>query len=189
MPRFRKLFRWQIQILLIVAVGLIALRIALPSLVKWYVNKTIDEMPEYSGQIGDVDMKLWRGAYQIQDIEIFKTSGDVPVPFFASQNVEFSVQWKALFDGSLVGEIEFFDPVINFVQGPTDGTSQVGVDKPWLEVVKKLFPLDINRFEVHNGTVHYRDFYSEPKVDLKLDQQQKAIANAGSQTRSEWPGF
>jgi len=168
--KIRKLLRWQVQILLVLAVALIALRIALPSIVKWYVNKTIDEMPDYSGQIGDVDMKLWRGAYQIQDIEIFKTSGAVPVPFFAASNVEFSVQWKALFEGALVAEIEFFDPVINFVAGPTEETSQVGVDKPWLDVIKKLFPLDINRFEVHRGSIHYRDFYSTPKVDLELDR-------------------
>lgn len=166
----RKLLKWQMQVLLVILVALVGLRIALPSIVKWYVNKTIDEMPEYSGQIGDVDIKLWRGAYQIQDIDISKTSGKVPVPFFSARNVEFSVEWKALFAGALVAEIEFFDPIINIVNGPSEASSQVGVDKPWLDVIKKLFPLDINRFEVHNGEVHYRDFYSEPKVNLELDR-------------------
>jgi hypothetical protein len=76
----------------------------------------------------------------------------------------------ALFKGALVGEVDFFDPVINFVQGRSRKTAQVGVDKPWLYVIKELFPLNINRFQVHNGTVHYRDFHSRPKVDLKIDQ-------------------
>lgn len=171
----RKMSRLQVQILIVLVAFLVALRVALPEIVKWYVNKTLDEMPEYDGRIGDVDMKLWRGAYQIQDIDIIKTDGDVPVPFFSASNVEFSVQWRALFDGALVAEIKFLDPVINFVKGPTEETSQVGVDKPWLDVIKKLFPLDINRFEVSNGEVHYRDFHSSPKVDLEIDRI-KALA-------------
>jgi hypothetical protein len=130
---------------------LIGLRVALPHIVKKYVNKKLDEMPKYGGRIGDVDMHLWRGAYSIQDIEIIKTDGKVPVPFFDANRATFSREWKALFNGALVGEIDFCNPVMNFVQGPTRQTSQVGVDKPWLDVIKKLFPLDINRFAVHNG--------------------------------------
>jgi hypothetical protein len=67
------------------------LRIALPHIVRKYVNKKLDEMPEYDGRIGDVDIHLWRGAYSIQGIEIIKTEGDVPVPFFSSRRVMFSV--------------------------------------------------------------------------------------------------
>jgi hypothetical protein len=149
---------------------LIGLRVALPHLVKKHVNKKLDEMPEYDGRISDVDMHLWRGAYSVQGIEIIKTDGEVPVPFFSAKRVTFSVEWKALLNGALVGEIDFYDPIVNFVQRPTRDTRQVGVDKPWLHVIKELFPLNFNRFAVHNGTVHYRDFHSRPKVDLKIDQ-------------------
>ena len=162
--------RGTLQITLVVLALLVGLRVALPHLVKKYVNKKLDEMPEYDGRIGDVDMHLWRGAYSIQDVEVIKTEGKVPVPFFDAKRVTFSLEWQALLNGALVGEIDFYDPVMNFVQGPTRQTSQVGVDKPWLDVIKQLFPLDINRFAVHNGTVHYRDFHSKPKVDLKVDQ-------------------
>ena len=173
----RQFSRGTLQITIIVLALLIGLRVALPYIVKNYVNDKLDEMPEYSGHIGDVDMHLWRGAYSIQGIEIIKTDGKVPVPFFNANRVTFSVEWKALFNGALDGEIAFFDPVMNFVQGPTRQTSQVGVDKPWLEVIKKLFPLNINRFAVHNGTIHYQDFHSKPKVDLKVDQIQALGTN------------
>ena len=138
--------RGTLQITLAVLALLIGLRVALPHIVKKYVNKKLDEMPEYDGRIGDVDMHLWMGAYSIQDIEIIKTDGKVPVPFFDAKRVTFSLEWKALFDGALVGEIDFYDPVMNFVQGLTRKSSQVGVDKPWLDVIKKLFPLDIKSF-------------------------------------------
>lgn len=168
--RLKKYLKWQNTILVCLLAALIGLRIALPYLVQRYVNQVLDEMPDYDGHVGDVDMKLWQGAYEVQDIEIIKTTGKIPVPFFAAKTVKFSVEWKALFDGAWVGEILFESPVINFVNGASKSTTQVGVDKPWLDVITRLFPLDLNRFEVFNGTVHYRDFHTHPKVDLKVDQ-------------------
>lgn len=168
--RLKKYLKWQNTFLVCLVLVLIGVRIALPQMVQRYVNRVLDEMPEYAGHVGDVDMKLWKGAYEINDIEIIKTTGKIPVPFFAAKVVKFSVEWKALFDGAWVGEIEFDSPVINFVNGASESTTQVGVDKPWLDVITRLFPLDLNRFEVRNGTMHYRDFHSHPKVDLKIDQ-------------------
>ncbi len=36
------------------------------------------------------------------------------------------------------------------------------------EQIKKLFPLKINRFHVDDGEIHYRDLYSDPRIDLVL---------------------
>ncbi|MEO6054516.1 MAG: DUF748 domain-containing protein [Chthoniobacterales bacterium] len=165
----KRLLKWQVQLLIVLIALLVGLRIALPYIVKSYANKKINEMPDYSGHIGDVYIKLWRGAYQIRDIEIFKSSGKVPVPFFSSEIVEFSVEWRALFNGALVAKVKFIAPELNFVNGPSHSSSQIGVDKPWNEVLRKLVPMDINRFEVKNGVIHYRDFHSDPKVNLQID--------------------
>lgn len=173
----RRFSRLQLQLLLVLVALLVALRLALPWIVQSYVNRTLDEMPEYDGRIGDVDIHLWRGAYSIQNVDIVKTDGDVPVPFFAARDVDFSVEWQSLFQGALVAEIVFKRPVINFVAGPSEAQSQVGVDKPWLDVIKKLFPLNINRFEVRDGAVHYRDFHSRPRIDLSVDQLRVIATN------------
>src|SRR5450759_1754748 len=37
------------------------------------------------------------------------------------------------------------------------------------ETIKKLFPVRINRFDVQNGEVHFRNFHTDPKVDIHLD--------------------
>lgn len=166
----RRLSRYTAQIVIVLVALLVGLRVALPTIVKYYVNKTLDQIDGYHGHVNDVDIHLWRGAYSIKEVTIVKTDGKVPVPFFDARWIDFSVEWAALFEGALVAKIEFDRPNINFVAGPTKAETQVGVDKPWLSVIKELFPLDINRFEVKEGSVHYRDFYSQPKVDLKLSR-------------------
>lgn len=148
---------------------LIGFRIYLPTLVLNYVNKSLSNIPDYKGQVEDVDIHLWRGAYQIDNIELVKTEGNVPVPFFFARRIDFSLDWHSLFRGNIVGEIAIIEPQLNFVKGPTKPESQIGVEKEWREVVKDLMRIDINRFEVIDGEVHYFDFSSNPKVDVFIN--------------------
>ena len=149
-------------------VALIALRLALPSMVQRYVNQKLDELPEYDGTIGDVDIHLMRGAYSIDDIDIVKTTGSVPVPFFSARTVDFSMEWKEIFSGALVGEIHAYECGVNFVKGETEEESQTSIDESWLEIVQELFPFRINRFEIQQGSIWFHDFGTEPKVDVYL---------------------
>ena len=55
---------------LVTLVVLVAMRVAATYVLQWYVNDKLDELPEYDGTIGDVDIHLIRGAYSIDDIDI-----------------------------------------------------------------------------------------------------------------------
>ncbi len=157
------------RILLITILVLIGFRIALPYIVLHYVNKKLADIDGYTGHVKDIDLALIVGSYKIKEIELKKTGGKVPVPFFYARVIDLSVEWKALFHGGLVGEIEVSDPVLNYVKGPTEETSQTNIDKDWKDVVDDLMPLKINRFEIINGEIHYRDFSSSPEVDIYSD--------------------
>jgi hypothetical protein len=171
---YRSKLLWVVVVLVI---ALLVVRAMLPIWVRDYVNRRLNEMEDYSGHVADVDIHLWRGAYSARGIQIKKTGGEVPVPFFSAPLVDLSVEWKALFHGAFVGEIHFEHPKINFVNGRSKATSQVGVDKPWTEKIRQLFPLKINRFTVHGGEVHYRDFSRTPKVDVEMDQIRMVATN------------
>jgi hypothetical protein len=154
--------RW----LLISALGVVvAARAALPVAIQRYVNRVLDRNAAYTGSIGDVDVALFRGAYGIEDVDIRKRDGSVPVPFFTSEWVDLSIQWRALIDGVLVGEVSFLRPQINIVGGPRPQTG-AGVD--WRQTVEDLFPFEINHVQVRDGSLHYRDFHSDPRVDVYL---------------------
>lgn len=150
------------------AVVLILLRAALPIVLQRYVNRVLDRNEHYEGSIGDVDVALIRGAYTIEAVEIRKRNGRVPVPLLSSEQVDLSIQWRALFDGALVGEIEFLGPQINLVAASKPAQQQTGAGEDWRAVVASLFPFDINRVEVRDGSIHLRAFQTDPKVDVYL---------------------
>lgn len=174
----KKLLRSKLLWLAVIAVlAVIVARAMLPIWVRDYVNRKLSEIDGYRGSVAEVDIHLWRGAYSIHGVKIEKTSGKVPVPFFAAPTIDLSVQWKALFQGAFVGEIHFEQPQINLVNGASKATDQAAIDEPWAQKIRDLFPLKINRFTVRNGEVHYRDFNKDPSVDIEIDQVRMVATN------------
>lgn len=168
--------------LLVLIVLLVVGRAILPGVLERYVNRTLAGLDGYAGRVTDIDLSLWRGAYQVQGISIVKTGGRIPVPFFQAAELDISVEWKALLDGDIVAEIELIRPRINFVKGPTKRTTQIEPASNWTDTVRELAPFRINRFAIINGEVHYRDLHSEPKVDVyiqDIDAVARNLTNAG----------
>ncbi|MBA2743354.1 MAG: DUF748 domain-containing protein, partial [Chthoniobacterales bacterium] len=177
---YRSKLLWAVIVLVIAA--LIA-RAMLPIWVRDYVNRKLSEMDEYRGHVAEVDIHLWRGAYSIHAIEIKKVNGQVPVPFFSAPAIDLSVEWKALFQGALVGEVNFERPKINLVNSASRANSQAPLDEPWTQKVRELFPLRINRFTVNEGEVHYRDFGKKPSVDVVMDRLDVVATNLTNSIR------
>lgn len=164
-------------VILIVVVLLGIGRAFLPMFVRDSVNRTLDKNPLYEGAIGKVRIHLWRGAYSIEDVNISKTTGNVPVPFFAAERVDFSIQWDALMEGKVVGRVLMEKPELNFVDAPTEGETQTGGGGPWLQMIKELFPFQINSAIIHNGSIHFRAYQKETPVDVYLSDLEATIDN------------
>ena len=163
-------------LLILIAVGVVV-RALLPSAIQSYVNRTIDQHPMYDGQIGDVDLYLIRGGYTIRDIRINKTTGNVPVPLFASPRVDLSIQWDALLDGEVVGQIHMERPELNFVDGGDESEDQTGAGGPWLAMIDQLFPFRINRATVTDGSIHFRAIDTNPPADVYLSDLRATVEN------------
>ena len=176
-----------LKIIIIVVVVLVGARIYLPYWVTDYVNKVLDDVPGYSGSIDDVDIHLYRGAYRIHKLKMVKTDEEIPVPFLDINYIDLSVQWDALFDGSLVGEIELYQPVVNFVLAISDTTQaeQAGGEADWTKPIKDLMPLSVNKFSVVHGKLTYRDYTSEPNVNISLDSLQLLAKNLSNVTNDD----
>lgn len=152
----------------------------LPGFVLDYVNRTLDRNPLYAGEIGKIDISLWRGAYSIHNVRISKTTGNVPVPFFAATRVDFAVQWEALLHRRLVGRVLMVKPELNFVDAPSEAETQTGTGGPWLQIVQDLFPFKINSAIIQDGSVHFRAYEKTIPVDVYLSQVEATIDNLGN---------
>lgn len=161
----------------ILLLTLIAARIALPYWIKDYVNRQLRRSPDYSGRIQDVTVHLWRGAYKVRNIKIFRTGGRVKEPFFDARQAELSLEWPELLRGAIVGSMVLDQPEVNFVVGPTTEDSQTGTNTSWIGIVESLFPAQFNRVEVDGGQVHFINHYSKPPVDLLLKGVSAVVTN------------
>ena len=165
------------KILLGIIVLLVIVRLLLPYIVLRYVNKTLADMDGYTGRVSDVDLALYRGAYQIDGINIRKVNGKIEEPFIKIPKMDLAVQWDALFQGKLVAEVECFRPEINFAFSEDESASQTGTENDWTQVIKDLLPININRFTVVDGTINLTNVVSQPSTDLSMKNFQLEIAN------------
>ena len=165
-------------LLLLIALGIC--RAFLPAILRDYVNRTLDRNLLYEGRIGDVEVRLSRGAYSISDIHISKRSANVPVPLLSAKRIDFSIQWNALLHGRVVGQFLMQEPELNFVAASDENESQTGSGGPWLEMIRDLFPFTINSAIIHNGSVHFRAYQSQKPVDVYLSHVEATIDDLGN---------
>lgn len=168
--------RWLLITVLLVIILLVGLRSALPGWVTDYLNAKLDHMGDYHGQIDDVDLHLWRGAYSINGLRISKRVDKIPVPFLTAPRTDLSVSWHALLHGGVVATVEFQGPELNFVDNRGQATqSGKGVD--WRQQLEGLMPIRLDEVLVKNGIVHFHNFSTQPKVDLKATEVEARVLN------------
>ena len=165
------------KILLSVVVLLIVGRLLLPYFVLKYVNKSLADMGGYTGHVEDIDIQLLRGAYQLDSLVIRKVNGKIKEPFITMPKTDLSVEWKSLFKGELVSEVEAYQPELNFAFSEDEASSQTGAEVDWTAYLKKLLPISINRFAVIDGTVNLTSLVTQPRADLSLQKFNAELRN------------
>lgn len=151
---------------------LIALRLLLPGIVLRYANNTLASLDGYYGQVSDIDIALYRGAYQLDRFYLNKVdsaSGE-QTEFFKVSHVDLSVEWRALWRGSLVGELVFESPTLIFTKDKADAAAVANDTSDFRQLLRDFMPLRVNRFEVSRGSIRYTDSTVTPLVDIALQE-------------------
>jgi hypothetical protein len=189
----RRVRHWPRRVVITVAtivVALVALRVASPYLVANRINHRLTNIPGYRGHVGNVSIHLWRGAYSLNGISIFRENGKEEDPFFAAKYIDFSLAWRDLIHGKIVSDILIDHPEMTIVQGPTPETSQKDTDRRWQSVIEDIFPIDIQHFEITHGMVRYIDDTRKPRVDVfvkNMEAVATGLRNRPDETKEEFP--
>lgn len=157
-----------LKTLIIIVVTLCAIRIILPYVILYYANKKLAHLDGNYGHIRDIDLALYRGAYVIKDIYIKKVNGKDTTEFFSCPRIDLSVQWHEIFQGKIVGEVEFSKPVIKYTLNKTLGKNAPKDSTNFIQLVRDFMPLRINRFAVFEGQIHYLDPGTRYSVDVPM---------------------
>jgi hypothetical protein len=171
---------WRITyiVLILIIAALIVLRLALPSIVKHYVNKQLNELPGYTGYVDDIDIALWRGAYVIRGLHLKKKTDPPKYPFLFIQRSDLSIEWGPLFHGRLVGKVTCDRPVLNILA--TESIASEPSKDDWTATLKALMPIKVNLFTVNDGRFAYYDFIKKPSHEWHLDHLHLTATNLGN---------
>jgi hypothetical protein len=168
-------------VLFVVIVVLIGVRMWLPYFLKDKLVAAVNEVEGYECTLGDLDLSIFRGAMVLQEFEIKITENAVTKPFVYCKNADISVEWRAIFHGSIVSEVILDQLELYFADGNSEEEEQSG-DASWVEPIIDFIPLKINRFVINNGQIEFENMVSAPPVNLKLTDLQLKVENLTNST-------
>ncbi len=154
-----------------ILVLLIVIRLLLPSVVLKYANNALSDISGYYGHVQDIDISLYRGAYQLDSIYIHKKDSvtGALTEFFSAERIDLSVEWRVLLHGTVVGELKFFSPKLIFTKDKAELGEVARDTNDFRKILRDFMPFKVNRFEIENGRIHYVDKTTDPKVDIFLE--------------------
>ena len=156
---------------------ILVLWLALPYMIKNYINDVLADIDGYRASVSSVDLNLFHGAYSIDSLIIDKVDGDDRFPFVHIDQINVSLEWSALFKGRIVGSVKLLSPEINFMAETLKTEAQYGDDVDWRETFREFKLIQINSFVIRAGSIHYLDMGSDPVVDLQLDSLELQVSN------------
>lgn len=173
-----------LRLLAAVALLLLVVRLLLPWLLARAVNHRLGALPAHHGVVGEVDLMLLRGAYRLHDLSLRRRGPDAE-PMFSVRTVDFSLAWRELLRGRIVSDIVLEAPILHLFRAPpgpmpqeTDPGRATAGD--WRDLVRDLFPIEINRLDIRGGKLAYVDAARDPPLDLalhELDVRVEGLAN------------
>ncbi|HEY0945671.1 MAG TPA: DUF748 domain-containing protein [Opitutaceae bacterium] len=188
-PVLRFLRRWSRRTLYaaaIVVVIALAVRAAAPVLLREAINRRLAAIEGFRGTVADVDLYVWRGAYQLEDLRLTRLVNGMHEPFVAARAIDFSLAWRELFRGRVLSDIVATGVTMAYVPTPEKAAATPFDAPPWQDVIQDIFPIDITRLVVHDGRLAYLDDRVTPVIDIALEKLE--LVATGLRNRAEDTG-
>jgi hypothetical protein len=171
-PKFKRFFTGIPKVIFIIVVILLAIRVALPGILKYEINDFLGhKLTSYTGSVDDVDLSIIRGAYGVDGLKISKR-GSNSVPFIQLENADISLSWRALFHGEILADVALNQPRINFIDSKEGKRKQNGKEdkKSWKEIVDRLVPIKIQTFTINDGVIKLLNYDLKVPAEVSLDK-------------------
>ncbi len=136
-------------------------RLLLPYVALIGINWALaNKLKTYDGHVNDLDLSLYRGAYQLQGLELKKKNSLAPPLLYVVQ-IDLSLAWRTLLQGNVTGDVELLESQVRIIDSDEKKKKQFGNDEPgWKEALSVIFPITIESLTVKNSAV----FFSNSKL-------------------------
>lgn len=140
-------------------ITLIILRICAPFIVQEVVNRSLQNAEGITGSIGDVDLQLYRGAYNIQNIAIYAVDLDNnKKPLLQIEKLDLSLLWSALIRGHIVTQMQIQAPEIVIYDNEPDVTDKdehkkITNEDTWIGLANDIVLFSIDKVSLSQGKI------------------------------------
>lgn len=128
------------------------------------------QLQGYTVQLPRLDLHLFGFSVTLRDVVIAQDAHPKPpIAYFPALHA--GVDWRALLHGGLKARFSFDEPELHIdlthlKKEAADKTKMS--ERGWQRAAQEIYPLEINRFQVHNGEVTYID--KDPKKPMRIER-------------------
>lgn len=137
-----------------------------PYIVVPLVNRKLARMPDFGGNIRRLYLNVFDASISMSDMRIAKKEEFVPVGFLTLDRIHVAIR---VYKRKMLIDVSIHSFGINLVKGLDEHHSQMNLNKAWLDFIRSLMILNINRLEVENGMAHFHTYHTEPNIDVFMD--------------------
>lgn len=131
-----------------------ALRIAAPDIIKHAINNKLANTEGIKGHIDDIDLSLFRGAYQIKGLALYLQANEIDTPTISAGLIDISILWSALLKGAVVAKVKITSTTFTFVDVPKeDNAIDPKAKQPdtWLTLINFASPISIDEIRINDS--------------------------------------
>lgn len=155
----------------IIFTALLLVRLLLPPFALWKVNRMLEsKLGTYTGHVRDLDLSLYRGAYQLQGFEIKKRNSTLP-PLLTAEEIDLALSWRSLFRKEISGNVSATNLQLRFSHGTPEQT-QSGLEEDkthWQDVLNLIIPIHIENLHLKNSAAYFTERKLKAPFDVKLE--------------------
>ena len=182
-PRLRR-HKW-LWILGTLAVLLIAVRVALPSIVKDIANDRLMALEHYDGHVLDVDLALWRGAYPSRASRSSRPARTSRRRSSTVTRSNFPSSGRACFADRWWPKAYSPAPTSTWSGRRTSANPRLGKGQDWRAAARIGFPFRFNTVKVVDGIVTFRAPGIRAKDALEASHINGVISNITNVVESD----
>lgn len=169
------------------------------------VNRKLASMPDFAGRVDSVTLAVWRGAVEVRGLVLHERGFADQPPLVHLHKASMVFAPGAVVTGKLGGRLVVEGAEVNVVKRIDDDTSAAGRDeeerkaeikaearekkeaaKRWQAQLRSAMPLELTRFELHDGRIRVVDLSKDPRAELAIEQLQ--VVATGLQNRPKANG-